>query len=545
MATVALVSRPASVLPKISSSCSPAVLSAASVATVQQRKLHHAVIPKGKGGRSSSSGIAATVFGATGFLGRYVVNRLGRIGSQIVIPHRCDQYDLMYMRPMGDLGQILFMEWDARNTDSIKRALEHSNVVINLVGREWETRNYRFEDVFVSIPQQIAKAAREAGITKFVHMSHLNADIRSPSKYLRNKAVGEAAVRDEFPDAIIMKPSELFGREDRYFNHYASKTVVVDVAKAIINAVRDPDANGKTYALVGPNRYLLYDLVEYIYAIAHRPFVPYPLPRPLYHLVASFFAMSPFEPWTTPDKVERVWLCGGSVEVVPCSRIAHIERAHKPYALDLNPTMRRNALRVADIWLDDYKKNVLIAWNLPLENHGIDIGDVSERKKLREKLKCKPFKWYMANVYPSLDTLDNLLGYGVLQNSILKSYCVDQGAVPGSIPILYECHFQPPQYCYYNADGEIFIGAIKSHRYNSNRCLVDPGSGTTPTLQECRLAKQNKLHMHWDFKQGQAIRNKATNRCLEVAQGENSYYELIIQQCSGQSWTIEHLITSF
>ncbi|XP_051237520.1 probable polypeptide N-acetylgalactosaminyltransferase 8 [Dicentrarchus labrax] len=241
----------------------------------------------------------------------------------------------------------------------------------------------------------------------------------------------------------------------------------------------------------------------------------------------------------------RVWLCGGSVEVVPCSRIAHIERAHKPYALDLNPTMRRNALRVADIWLDDYKKNVLIAWNLPLENHGIDIGDVSERKKLREKLKCKPFKWYMANVYPSLDTLDNLLGYGVLQNSILKSYCVDQGAVPGSIPILYECHFQPPQYCYYNADGEIFIGAIKSHRYNSNRCLVDPGSGTTPTLQECRLAKQNKLHMHWDFKQGQAIRNKATNRCLEVAQGENSYYELIIQQCSGQSWTIEHLITSF
>lgn len=140
-------------------------------------------------------------------------------------------------------------------------------------------RNYGFEDVFVTIPQQIAKAAREAGITKFVHMSHLNADIRSPSKYLRNKVegcfstyctnlplskssvsvfvveyihftpkplhkdvhlcqcmnlcasrsfqtVGETAVRDEFPDAIIMKPSEIFGREDRFFNHYASKTVV-------------------------------------------------------------------------------------------------------------------------------------------------------------------------------------------------------------------------------------------------------------------------------------------------------------------------------
>lgn len=63
----------------------------------------------------------------------------------------------------------------------------------------------------------------------------------------------------------------------------------------------------------------------------------------------------------------QVWLCGGSVEVVPCSRIGHIERAHKPYARDLSSFMRRNALRVADIWLDEYKKNVFIAWNLPLK----------------------------------------------------------------------------------------------------------------------------------------------------------------------------------
>lgn len=290
------------------------------------RRLHAAEVPRGKGGRSSSSGVAATVFGATGFLGRYVVNRLGRVGSQIVVPHRCDQYDVMYLRPMGDLGQIMFMEWDPRNKASIQQALQHSNVVVNLVGREWETSNYSFEDVFVSIPQQIARAAREAGVNKLIHLSHLNADIRSSSKYLRNKAVGEAAVREEFPDAIILKPSEMFGREDRFFNHFANlrwfgsavplismgkKTVkqpvhVVDVAKAIVNAIKDPDANGKTYALVGPHRYLLHDLVEYIYAVAHRPFVPYPLPRPLYHLVAKFFAMNPFEPWTTPDKVDRL-----------------------------------------------------------------------------------------------------------------------------------------------------------------------------------------------------------------------------------------------
>ncbi|XP_071361574.1 probable polypeptide N-acetylgalactosaminyltransferase 8 [Trachinotus anak] len=241
----------------------------------------------------------------------------------------------------------------------------------------------------------------------------------------------------------------------------------------------------------------------------------------------------------------RVWLCGGSVEVVPCSKIAHIERAHKPYALDLNPTMRRNALRVADIWLDDYKRNVMIAWNIPLEDHGIDTGDVSVRKRLREELQCKTFKWYLDNVYPSLETWDNLLGYGVLKNTFFEQYCVDQGAVPGNIPVLYECHSQQPQHCYYNTDGEIIIGGIKAHKYNHNRCLVDPGSDSTPTLHDCQLAKLNQLYMHWDFKQGQAIRNKATKRCLEVAQGENSYYELIIQQCSGQSWRIQHLVKSF
>ncbi|KAK1169202.1 NADH dehydrogenase [ubiquinone] 1 alpha subcomplex subunit 9, mitochondrial-like [Acipenser oxyrinchus oxyrinchus] len=313
-----------SVILHFSGAGSPSVTPAISV-VIQQRKIHNAVTPRGKGGRSSFSGIAATVFGATGFLGRYVVNRLGRIGSQVVIPHRCDQYDVMYLRPMGDLGQIIFLDWDARDKDSISRALAHSNVVINLVGREWETSNYRFEDTHVNIPKEIARAAKEAGIEKFIHMSHLNADIRSSSKYLRTKAVGEEAVREEFPDAIIMKPSEIYGREDRFFNHFANmrwfgravpliamgkKTVkqpvyVVDVAKAIVNAIKDPDSNGKTYALVGPNRYLLHDLVEYLYAVAHRPFVPYPLPRPLYHLAARFFEMNPFEPWTTRDKVER------------------------------------------------------------------------------------------------------------------------------------------------------------------------------------------------------------------------------------------------
>ncbi|XP_059791127.1 NADH dehydrogenase [ubiquinone] 1 alpha subcomplex subunit 9, mitochondrial [Balaenoptera ricei] len=301
-----------------------------------QRQLHHALMPHGKGGRSSVSGIVATVFGATGFLGRYVVNHLGRMGSQVIVPYRCEPYDTMHLRPMGDLGQIIFMEWSGRDKDSIRRAVEHSNVVINLVGREWETKNFDFEDVFVKIPQAIAQVSKEAGVEKLIHVSHLNADIKSPSKYLRNKAAGEKEVRDTFPEATIIKPSDIFGREDRFLNYFASirwfggvplislgkKTVkqpvyIVDVARGIVNAIKDPDARGKTFAFVGPSRYILFDLVQYIFAVAHRPFLAYPLPHFAYQWLGRLFELSPFEPWTTRDKVERVHITDMTLPHLP------------------------------------------------------------------------------------------------------------------------------------------------------------------------------------------------------------------------------------
>ncbi|XP_036311611.1 NADH dehydrogenase [ubiquinone] 1 alpha subcomplex subunit 9, mitochondrial [Pipistrellus kuhlii] len=326
--------RVARVLPMSRSSIT--ALATAVVHGPPQRQLHHALIPHGRSGRSSVSGVVATVFGATGFLGRYVVNHLGRMGSQVIVPYRCDTYDYMHLRPMGDLGQIIFLEWNARNKDSIRRAVGHSNVVINLIGRDWETTNFDFEDVFVKIPQTIAQVSKEAGIEKFIHISHLNADIKSTSRYLRNKAVGEKEVRDAFPEATIIKPSDLFGREDRFLNYFANmrcfggvplvslgkKTVkqpvfVVDVSKGIVNAVKEPDAKGKTFAFVGPNRYLLFDLVQYIYAMAHRPFLPYPLPRFAYQLIARVFEISPFDPWTTRDKVERVHITDMTLPHLP------------------------------------------------------------------------------------------------------------------------------------------------------------------------------------------------------------------------------------
>ncbi|XP_073668576.1 probable polypeptide N-acetylgalactosaminyltransferase 8 [Paramisgurnus dabryanus] len=236
----------------------------------------------------------------------------------------------------------------------------------------------------------------------------------------------------------------------------------------------------------------------------------------------------------------RVWLCGGSVEIVPCSKIAHVERAHKPYMLDLSITMKRNALRVAEVWMDEYKTNVNIAWNLPIKDHGIDIGDVSERKRLRERLKCKPFKWYLENVYPQINL--NILGYGVIKNDLQTNSCLDQGPLEENTPILYPCHYSSSQVFQYTARGEIFIGPLESHTHSRTHCLSDPGSGKVPELNLCLDDKNLKQHIYWDFKQGQAIQNKDTKRCLEISANQNGEYKLFIGECSGQHWKIQNVI---
>nr|XP_057942511.1 probable polypeptide N-acetylgalactosaminyltransferase 8 [Doryrhamphus excisus] len=236
----------------------------------------------------------------------------------------------------------------------------------------------------------------------------------------------------------------------------------------------------------------------------------------------------------------RVWTCGGSIEVVPCSKIAHIERSHKPYLSDLSVAMKRNALRLAEIWMDEYKHNVNLAWNLPLENHGIDIGDVSERKKLRERLKCKPFKWYLENVYPKLDSWDNILAYGAMKNLDVNR-CLDQGPQPGHTPIAYGCHYFGAQHTFYRQSGELYVGGMKSHKYSDNRCLTDiDGKQTEPGLYPCKEALKMGMSIYWDFTQGKELKNRSTGRCLEIKGGQ-----LTMQQCSGQRWEIQNIIVDF
>ncbi|XP_036239260.1 polypeptide N-acetylgalactosaminyltransferase 18 isoform X1 [Molothrus ater] len=287
----------------------------------------------------------------------------------------------------------------------------------------------------------------------------------------------------------------------------------------------------------------------------------------------------------------RVWQCGGSVEVLPCSRIAHIERAHKPYTEDLTAHVRRNALRVAEVWMDEFKSHVYMAWNIPQEDSGIDIGDISERKALRKKLQCKTFRWYLVSVYPEMRMYSDTVAYGVLQNSLKSDLCLDQGPDTENIPIMYICHgmtpqsggrlsmkslvmrlvfentretgaealWQTPLSCfegnqcaslqtqnvYYTSSQQLHVGVLSpTIDDDDNRCLVDVNS--RPRLIECNYAKAKRMKLYWQFTQGGPIQNRKSKRCLELQENnENEFgFQVVLQKCTGQRWSITNVLRS-
>ncbi|KAG7025253.1 NADH dehydrogenase [ubiquinone] 1 alpha subcomplex subunit 9, mitochondrial, partial [Cucurbita argyrosperma subsp. argyrosperma] len=187
---------------------------------------------------------------------------------------------------MGDLGQIVPMKYNPRDENSIKAVMAKSNVVLNLIGREYETRNYSFEEVNHSMAEQLATIAKEhGGIMRFIQVSCLGASSSAPSRFLRAKAAAEESVLKAFPEATILRPAVMIGTEDRIMNpwaHFAKKygfiplfgdgstkiqpVYVVDVAAGIVSALKDDGTSiGKIYELGGPEIYTVHELAEILY----------------------------------------------------------------------------------------------------------------------------------------------------------------------------------------------------------------------------------------------------------------------------------------
>ena len=243
-----------------------------------------------------------TVFGGGGFLGRQVAQALMERGARVRVAQR-DLASAIRVKPLGALGQTQFVAADIRKAQSVARAIAGSEIVINLVG----VLSGDFEGTHQDGAANVAKAAAEAGVKALVHVSAIGADAQSPSAYGRSKAAGEAAVRAAFPTATIIRPSIIFGQEDRFLNRFAEMIArlpvvpvigadtkfqpvyVADVAQAIAQAAADPDRHGgKTYELGGPKQFSMLELNAWIARAIGRERSLVALPGSIASFIASF-----------------------------------------------------------------------------------------------------------------------------------------------------------------------------------------------------------------------------------------------------------------
>ena len=213
------------------------------------------------------TGKLVTVFGGSGFIGRHLVYRLVAQGHTVRVAVRSPD-EALYLKVMGRVGQIVPITASVTDEASIARAVAGADWVVNLVGILAEGGRGTFERVHVQGAANVAKAAASAGASRLVHVSALGASENSPAKYGRSKAKGEAAVRAAFPSAVILRPSVIFGPEDKLFNMFAcmakfspvlpvidtsfQPVYVGDVADAIVAGLTRDDALGGTYELGGP-----------------------------------------------------------------------------------------------------------------------------------------------------------------------------------------------------------------------------------------------------------------------------------------------------
>lgn len=279
------------------------------------------IVSSGTPGYSAVSGHRVTVFGATGFLGRYLVSKLGKIGTQVIIPYR-DEDESRLFKPMGDLGQIVRMEWNLRDEKAIAECLRHSDTVINLTGREYETKNFDFRSVNAVGAGRIAKIAAECGVSQFIQISHLNASKDSASQFYQSKAEGEELVKEAFPTATIVRPAQMFGYEDKLLNNMAFWPIwwklnqaetkirpvhVFDVAQALVNLMTSPQFS-KTINLPGPSTLSYEYLLDLVTSITLRPPSTAPvLPKAVATAIAKLGG-GVWWPTLSPDEITRRYI---------------------------------------------------------------------------------------------------------------------------------------------------------------------------------------------------------------------------------------------
>jgi NADH dehydrogenase len=263
--------------------------------------------------------------GGSGFVGRAIANRLAAAGVSVLVP----------TRRRSRAGHILLLpnvevvEADVHDPDTLARLFAGADAVVSLVGvlhsRSGEPYGPDFARAHVELPKKIVAACRGAGVKRLVHVSALGASGDGPSEYQRSKAAGEAAIRSTGADLdwVILRPSVIFGRDDRFLNMFADLAAVFpvlplagastrfqpvhveDVAEVVWRSLTSPEAAGQTYELAGPAVYTLRQLVEYVSDLVGKPRPVIALPEGLAMLQARLMELAP-QPLMSRDNVRSM-----------------------------------------------------------------------------------------------------------------------------------------------------------------------------------------------------------------------------------------------
>lgn len=263
----------------------------------------------------------ATVFGGSGFIGRYVVKRLAKLGYVVRVGVR-DPEGALFLKPMGAVGQVVPLYAPVEGEAEVKRAVEGADIVVNLVGILAEHRRGQFQQVHKDGAERIARLAAAAGVPHLVHLSAIGADPESPSGYARSKGEGERAVREQFARAVILRPSIVFGPEDDFLNRFAALAMmspvvpivggrtrmqpvyVCDVADAVL-AGAEGKAAGDVIELGGPEVKTLREIIDYILQVTERHRLVWDMPLGIARLNAMILQHLPGK-MLTPDQVRML-----------------------------------------------------------------------------------------------------------------------------------------------------------------------------------------------------------------------------------------------
>jgi uncharacterized protein YbjT (DUF2867 family) len=257
----------------------------------------------------------ATVFGGSGFIGRYIVKRLAHKGFVVRVAVR-DPEAALFLKPMGAVGQVVPLYAALPDEATVHRAVQGADLVVNAVGILAEQRQGDFQRIQAEGAGLVARLAAAAGVAGLLHISAIGADPQSASRYAATKGQGEAAVREAFPTATILRPSLVFGPEDQLFNRFAAMARILpfmpvicgdtrfqpvyvgDVADAVLSALSRPDAAGALYELGGPRVWSFRELLAYILKETGRHRRLIDIPMGLARLQASIMELLPGKPLT-------------------------------------------------------------------------------------------------------------------------------------------------------------------------------------------------------------------------------------------------------